>query len=418
MSSSDTEDTYDSVARVLGELHARFGNDTFSNRRRLNGLLADRLPDAKLETRLVLDAVDDGVIDELRATAPDQLGMQLDRLSSRMESQRGIRGDIARQAIHACAFALGLVPLPSQSQRRTAAAVSAPAPATDWVGVSEAVAAPNTGGAPRNIPPPSPPAPAAGWGGTVKKVLVYGAILVMATVTALAAIGLIIGDQRKAPEAETAQEREPQPARPAEPPRTTAQPAPAPQPAPTPAPAPVPAQPQAHPAPPPSRLAAAPQVTVPEGGFAGEARDYGIPAQSALQANVGSPTPVSVPGARVVATADLMAEMARGTRFLLIDVLGDSHQQSLPGAISLQGAGSPGTFKDNIQQYLTSELNRLTGGQNAYPLVFFCSGPSCWFSYNASLRAVAAGYSNVFWYRGGLAAWQSAGQPFAPIAAR
>jgi rhodanese-related sulfurtransferase len=32
-------------------------------------------------------------------------------------------------------------------------------------------------------------------------------------------------------------------------------------------------------------------------------------------------------------------------------------------------------------------------------------------SYNAALRAIAAGYSNVLWYRGGIEAWKAAGMP-------
>src|SRR5262249_16667725 len=45
------------------------------------------------------------------------------------------------------------------------------------------------------------------------------------------------------------------------------------------------------------------------------------------------------------------------------------------------------------------------------PLVFFCHSSKCWLSYNAALRAIGAGYTNVLWYRGGIAAWKAAGLP-------
>ena len=32
-------------------------------------------------------------------------------------------------------------------------------------------------------------------------------------------------------------------------------------------------------------------------------------------------------------------------------------------------------------------------------------------SYNASLRAINLGYTNVLWYRGGIEAWKQAGLP-------
>jgi hypothetical protein len=36
-----------------------------------------------------------------------------------------------------------------------------------------------------------------------------------------------------------------------------------------------------------------------------------------------------------------------------------------------------------------------------------CRGALCWESYNAGLRAKYAGYHKIFWYRGGLDAWQA-----------
>ena len=47
----------------------------------------------------------------------------------------------------------------------------------------------------------------------------------------------------------------------------------------------------------------------------------------------------------------------------------------------------------------------------ARPIVFFCAGPRCWLSYNASLRAAKLGYTNVRKYREGIEDWVDAGLP-------
>ena len=47
------------------------------------------------------------------------------------------------------------------------------------------------------------------------------------------------------------------------------------------------------------------------------------------------------------------------------------------------------------------------------PVVVYCQSTHCWMSYNAALRAINMGYSNVLWYRGGIEAWQAAGLPVA-----
>ncbi|MND08271.1 hypothetical protein D3C83_307850 [compost metagenome] len=45
--------------------------------------------------------------------------------------------------------------------------------------------------------------------------------------------------------------------------------------------------------------------------------------------------------------------------------------------------------------------------------MFFCVDTECWLSYNAALRAIRLGYSNVMWYRGGISAWSAAELPMA-----
>ena len=72
-------------------------------------------------------------------------------------------------------------------------------------------------------------------------------------------------------------------------------------------------------------------------------------------------------------------------------------------------------FIDTLQGQFAGRLERITGGDKARPLVFFCVNTQCWLSYNASLRAAALGYSKVYWYRGGIEAWRLAGLPLATV---
>ena len=149
--------------------------------------------------------------------------------------------------------------------------------------------------------------------------------------------------------------------------------------------------------------------------YAGENVEFGVPPQAMLRADVGTPTPLSIPGARAVSTTQLATEMRQGRRMVLVDALENPHAQTIRGAVYLPAAGRFGTFSDKVQAGLARDLSLLTQGQRETPVVFFCRGVRCWESYNAALRAGMAGYPNVFWYRGGLDSWVEAGLPMGPV---
>src|SRR4029079_18362922 len=103
-----------------------------------------------------------------------------------------------------------------------------------------------------------------------------------------------------------------------------------------------------------------------------------------------------------------------GQPFLLIDALDDSNHRTIMGALRLPQAGSSGTFTDDVQADLGNRLRTETRNSPSLVMVFFCRGARCWESYNACLRALALGYTNVYWYRGGLNSWEEAGLPLVP----
>jgi PQQ-dependent catabolism-associated CXXCW motif protein len=137
-----------------------------------------------------------------------------------------------------------------------------------------------------------------------------------------------------------------------------------------------------------------------------ELTDFGVPQQETLQRNVGANTPRTIPGGIVVATKDLGEIINNIPPPILIDALEGPHLSTIPGAVRIPFAGRAGDWSDQAQRQLKVRLDNLTNGNLDATLVFFCAGAQCWESYNASLRAMHAGYRHVYWYRGGLASWQ------------
>jgi PQQ-dependent catabolism-associated CXXCW motif protein len=152
-------------------------------------------------------------------------------------------------------------------------------------------------------------------------------------------------------------------------------------------------------------------------GYADEARDWEVAPTNRLHRQpYHGPTPLTIPGAQVVQTRELQAMLASAAPPVLIDVLSDEGHVTLAGAVWIAGAGRGTNFFDPVQSVLAQLLTKLTHGDKARAMVFFCASSQCWLSYNAVLRAVEAGYDKVYWYRGGVEAWTAAGLPTARTA--
>jgi rhodanese-related sulfurtransferase len=139
--------------------------------------------------------------------------------------------------------------------------------------------------------------------------------------------------------------------------------------------------------------------------FGREGVDFGVAPRDDIEPNVGTLTPLTIPGAQTISTGELYKALSEHRRLLLIDVLDRPHA-GIPTARRYSGVGMASPSTD-----LRTLLGRDTGGDKAYPLVFYCQGAQCWESYNAALRARDAGYTQVYWYRGGLEAWSLARLP-------
>jgi len=156
-----------------------------------------------------------------------------------------------------------------------------------------------------------------------------------------------------------------------------------------------------------------------EHGYADEERDWGIaPTNRLRQPPYHGPTPLQIPGAQLVNTRELQAMLAGPGSPILVDVLSGEGHLTLAGAAWISGAGRGANFLDPVQSMLAPLLAQLAGGDKTRAMVFFCASAQCWLSYNAALRAVVAGYSRVYWYRGGIDAWIAAGLPTARTVAK
>ncbi|MEZ5728194.1 MAG: rhodanese-like domain-containing protein [Burkholderiaceae bacterium] len=145
-----------------------------------------------------------------------------------------------------------------------------------------------------------------------------------------------------------------------------------------------------------------------------ERQDFGVPAVAELHRGpMHAPTPTSIPGGQLITTRAVVALLhTRRSPVLVLDVLGGPER--LPGAQYAVPAHQPGSFDDATQQQFGQYLRQATRGNREQALVLYCQSPHCWMSYNAALRAIRLGYTNVLWYRGGIEAWKRAGQPTEP----
>ena len=142
--------------------------------------------------------------------------------------------------------------------------------------------------------------------------------------------------------------------------------------------------------------------------YADEDRDWGIAPTAQLRTeNLRAPTPRQITGGRVVRTVELQKMLAGKERPYLIDVTAGSHRTP-GGAFWLDGAGA-GNLNAGEQKRFLKAIASFAAGRKNRALVFLCEDAQCWLAHNAARRAIAAGYTNVMWYRGGIAAWRAAG---------
>jgi PQQ-dependent catabolism-associated CXXCW motif protein len=136
-----------------------------------------------------------------------------------------------------------------------------------------------------------------------------------------------------------------------------------------------------------------------------------------------APTPATISGGTTVSTPEVEALAAAG-EVVLIDVMPAPRRPKkrpagrlwlpearhhIPGSVWLPNTGY-GELSSEFEAYFRDHLDRLSGGDRAAKLVFYCEA-RCWMSWNAAKRAIGLGYRNVYWYPDGSDGWRAAGLP-------
>jgi PQQ-dependent catabolism-associated CXXCW motif protein len=134
------------------------------------------------------------------------------------------------------------------------------------------------------------------------------------------------------------------------------------------------------------------------------------------------PTPMSLAGARVVATweveelwkvgaafVDVLPHPPRPTNLPPGTIWHEKPRMNIPGSIWLPDTGY-GALAISTERYLRNGLARITQGDQSRWLVVYCQ-KDCWMSWNAAKRALTMGYKNVAWYPDGTDGWEASGLP-------
>lgn len=136
-----------------------------------------------------------------------------------------------------------------------------------------------------------------------------------------------------------------------------------------------------------------------------------------------APTPATVAGGMVLDTEAAHALWKSGTA-VWIDVLPAPRRpanlpasavwmplphRDIPGSLWLPDIGR-GALSPEREAYFRDHLKAATGDRRDTSVVFYCLA-DCWMSWNATKRAAAYGYTQLYWYRDGTTGWEAAALP-------
>lgn len=129
----------------------------------------------------------------------------------------------------------------------------------------------------------------------------------------------------------------------------------------------------------------------------------------ALPAAAAEETPQSIPGGTMVDAARTKSLQDQGA--LVVDTRTPTEfaEKTIKGSVNV-------IYKEvhartsKIVPEDAFDLAKLPADK-AKPMVFFCNGSPCWKGYKAATASIKAGYKNVYWFRDGMPAWESAKLP-------
>jgi len=158
--------------------------------------------------------------------------------------------------------------------------------------------------------------------------------------------------------------------------------------------------------------------------FANEAADFGARQSRVISASQIStnertrietmlPLPTAVPGVDTLTTLQLDAFLKKNPDAVLVDAVVGGQHRTLPNAVWMPELGSV-QIGQKERDLIDAALREASAGDLSRPIVVFeRSSTYGWFGYHSVLRLLGMGYTNIYWYRGGLDAWHDAQFPLA-----
>lgn len=121
-------------------------------------------------------------------------------------------------------------------------------------------------------------------------------------------------------------------------------------------------------------------------------------------------TPLTIEGVTVVKAEEALDLMKEGVPIMDVRVAHEYVMERIKGAISLPYKEKSLKRIDYDPVSDRFDLSKLPEDKSA-SFIFYCNGAECWKSYKACKAAVKAGYTNVYWMRGGIPEWKAKGLP-------
>ena len=121
---------------------------------------------------------------------------------------------------------------------------------------------------------------------------------------------------------------------------------------------------------------------------------------ASLTANAGELQPMTIDGAKTV-TAEELIELAGDMDLVIVDARsqGDYDKGHLPEVVRIKNTD---VTADTLAAAIPTKES---------PVAFYCNGETCPRSADAATKAAAEGYSNLYWFRGGIEEWKTKGYP-------
>lgn len=120
-------------------------------------------------------------------------------------------------------------------------------------------------------------------------------------------------------------------------------------------------------------------------------------------------TPRVLAGATIVSADEVIALMKKGA------VLYDTRSEDEYRDKHIRGAKwlpyGEKSAKEVGFDFVKDRFDVARAGSKDAPVIFACNGAECWKSYKSCVAAVKAGYTQVYWFRGGFPEWVARGYP-------